>query len=130
MNVKGQAGTEAILVVSLLLIVFVILGVMTLQQGSQTALLESNLDKENTCIQIATVLTQTYFAGPGTTWSGKLENKDANIYTSGFVEVTDEGGSEQSVSCTYLGSVDQNYFLTPGTLTFENRNGNVVVTLG
>jgi len=130
MNERGQAGTEAIVVISILLLVFVTLGVLAITQSSQTSSLQANLNKQEVCNKIASVITQLHYSGSGAKWESKLIQKDVNIYTSGFIEVADTAVSPNSVSCTFLGFVDQDYELSPSDLTFENIDGNVVVTVG
>ena len=130
MEKNAQAGMEVIVIMGILFLVFVVLAVLFIYQGDQTTVLKSSLDKQSTCNRISGILSQLHSSGPGAKWTGELFGKDVNVFTSGFLDVSNHGKNDAGFSCSFFGSVDQDYDLTPGTLTFENIDGQVVITNG
>ncbi len=121
----GQASTETLILVGIVLLVFVVVLIYYSQNQRFLADLKAPWDKDIECEKYAEILSSVYNKGPGTQWVLTLDKK--LFIAESLLYMYDAGETiNDAVVCNHFAKLYSNYTAT-GDVTIVNIGGKVSV---
>ncbi len=122
---KGQASTETIIIVGIVMVLFLVVLVYYSENQRFVRDLNAPWVKETECEKYAEILSSVYAKGVGAEWTLSLDKKvfiaESLLYMYNAGETISE-----AVVCNHFAKLHKNYTAT-GDVTFANVAGKVAV---
>lgn len=125
---KGQAATEALFSLAVILVVFLLFFGIMVGNNERTQEYEGKWENASRCKNIAGIMSALYVAGNGAKWSGDID-RNVFVYSDSFIDLEEYNATEgmEGAFCYFDGIATGDTNGIWGEIEIMNIDGNIVM---
>ncbi|MFC1730249.1 hypothetical protein ACFL6I_07910 [candidate division KSB1 bacterium] len=126
-NKKSQASLEIFTSIGIVIVIFLFMAFYAHSINMDKEQADEMSSAENLCLELSSVISGVYLAGPGTEFTKILEHKTSFQSEKGIFVKSENYETFCISGFGFTNGTDDDFTIGTGTATFTNENGFVVI---